>query len=252
MKLTEIYKILDGFAPVKLSEELCKIENGYDNSGIICSRDGDINTVVFALDLSEKSVEFAKKVGAELIVTHHPAIFAPIKSIKGALHSALSANIGIISMHLNFDVAERGIDYYMAKLLGAKDEEILLKLSSGGYGRRFKVNKTLGEMADVCKKQFGSDKVFCYGAVDIKIETVASFCGSGLDDQNVSTACDLLISADIKHHLILNALDSGKCVIQVTHYACENSAFKRIYGDLLENSPLKNLKTYYFDDDRLK
>ena len=65
MKLTEIYKILDGFAPVKLSDELCKIENGYDNSGIICSRDGDINTVVFALDLSEKSVEFAKKVGAE-------------------------------------------------------------------------------------------------------------------------------------------------------------------------------------------
>lgn len=251
MKLEEIYKILNDFAPVTLSDELCKVDNGYDNSGIMCSTDADINTVVFALDLSNKCVDFAKKINADLIVTHHPAIFTPIKKVDGALKNAINLGLGVISMHLNFDVCENGIDYHLAKTLGANNERLLIKLSSGGYGRIFSVNKTLGEMDSEIRNAFSTDKVLCYGDKNKKIKKVASFCGAGLDDNNVNTDCDLLVSGDIKHHLILRALDSGKCVINLSHYACENYGLKRIYGDLLNNSPLKNLKTYYFDYDDL-
>ncbi len=251
MKLKEIFNVLDEYTPFSLSDELCALEGCYDNSGIIIPCEDEVKTILFSLDLSAKSVERAKEIGANLIITHHPAIFQPIKKIDGALLVAANNNIGVISTHLSADVAPRGVDYHMAKALGARDEVVLEKLSGGGYGRLFKTDLTLGEIAKLCEKQFSSNKIFVYGDAERKIKTVATFCGAGLDENNVKTDADLLISADIKHHLILQALDMGKAVIQVTHFACENYGFKRIYLALSQDARLKNLQLQYFDDERL-
>lgn len=122
MNYKEVFAALEKYAPLKLSDELVKAENGYDNSGIILANDGEIKNIAFALDLTVGAVEFAKEKNCNLIVTHHPAIYRPVKSLgeNSPLRLAAKNNIAIISIHLNLDCAEKGIDYYLAEGLGGK------------------------------------------------------------------------------------------------------------------------------------
>lgn len=252
MKLEQIYEILNNLAPLSLSKEMCLAENGYDNSGVICHVERSITGVVFALDLTKKVVEFAVENGADLIVTHHPAIYAPIKKVDGALKSAVQNGLGVISMHLNVDVAKCGIDFFMADALGAKNAKVLLELpSGGGYGRLFSSDLTVGQLAEKAKTAFGSDKVSCYGNSSQKAGTVASFCGAGLGDDCASITANVLVSSDVKHHQILACLESGKSLILPTHYAVENYGFNKFFEVFASQNGLQGVKLYYYNDDRL-
>ena len=113
-------------APVALSDELCAKYGAYDNSGLILDCKEEVSGALFALDLTESVVNEARERGFNLIVTHHPAIYAPVKSISvgagsptAAVAKCMRAGISVISMHLNFDAAPRGIDGYLAEGLGA-------------------------------------------------------------------------------------------------------------------------------------
>lgn len=235
MNINEVLKTLEEYAPLELSDKLVKEMGGYDNSGIIAEVKGEITGIVFTLDLTDLSVAKAVSLGANLIVTHHPAIYAPIKNLdydSNALLKCLNAGIGVISMHLNLDSAEKGIDYYLAKGLGAKKTKIVHEIGEGlGYGRIFETDLTLGEIKENYVKEFSTDKVMIFGSANKRIEKVASFCGSGLDESELEnvTDVDLYVSSDIKHHVILNALKRGKCVMQVTHYSSESYGFKEFY-----------------------
>ncbi len=253
MKINDVYKMLDDYAPFGLSDKLVAAEGGYDNSGIINSVDGDITGILFALDLSVPAVERAKAEGCNLIVTHHPAIYHPIKKMGGALKKAVENGIGVISCHLNLDCAERGIDYWFAKGLGAKKQEILLKLSDReeGYGRLFFLGESLGDIRRRAEETFNTT-VLCYGPESKHINSVASFCGAGLGDKEAETECDLLCSADVDHHVILSAVEQGKTLLVFTHYACENYGLKKLYVAFSTFEGYdENVKLYYFDDARL-
>ena len=82
MKLSEIYAIANTLAPKYLSDEVCQKYGAYDNSGILIDCGKEIDKILFALDLSITAIEKAIELGAQLIVTHHPAIYAKINSIR--------------------------------------------------------------------------------------------------------------------------------------------------------------------------
>lgn len=252
MKINDIYDILNEYAPFALSDKLVEMENGYDNSGILVPVTEDITGIVFSLDLNSLAVEKAKKEGYNLIITHHPAIYHPIKTVEGVLLESVRNKIGVISCHLNLDCAKRGIDYYFAEGLGAQKQEILMKLSDyEGYGRRFFVGKSLGFIKRRAEETFNTT-VLCYGYDDMHVNYVASFCGAGLGEKEARTNCDLLCSSDVPHHVILNAVEQGKAVLVFTHYSCENYGFKKLYEHFLNSEKVnKNVKLYFFDDNRL-
>ncbi len=232
--------------PFSISQRL--IEMGYyDNSGVICDGEGD--KILFTLDLTENAIGWAKEKGCGLIVTHHPAIFAPIKSVTGAVASAVKNGIGVISCHLNADFAEKGVDYYLAKGLGAENERILERYEFGGYGRLFEVNATLDELVQRVKSRLSAKNVSVFGSCK-NIKRVATFCGAGLDEKSLALAkeADLIVSADIKHHILLSAINQGKCIIMPTHFATENYGFKCISEDF--GKTIKE-KVYYYEEDTL-
>lgn len=235
MTLDKVFGVLQSVAPISLSDEFVKVENGFDNSGVILETLEDIKGVVFSLDLTFEAVNYAIEKGANLIVTHHPAIFMPISELKSDNPLLLAANnkIGVISMHLNLDVAKEGIDYYLSKGLGAEGEIILTKLSDDktGYGRIFDVNMTAKDFEEKFKKEFNSNKTMLFAKEGAFIKKAACFCGSGLSEKELELAKDaeLLISSDIKHHVLLSAIQKGKSVLQVTHYASEVYGFKKYY-----------------------
>jgi dinuclear metal center YbgI/SA1388 family protein len=247
MKITEFVNLLEKYAPLKLSSDFVKEINGYDNSGVIVNLDKDITGVVFSLDLTDIAVDMAIKNGCNLIFTHHPAIYAPINKIdyNSPIYKAINNGIGVVSFHLNLDCAINGIDYYLAKGLGANNQEIMISLGEKvGYGRVFDVKKqSFNCFVESFKLEFNSNKVLAYGNLNDEISSVASFCGSGLDEEVIDKASsvDVLVSSDVKHHLIIKALSQGKKLMVITHYSSEFYGFKRFYENVKDEIGVKTL-----------
>ncbi|MBR5192766.1 MAG: Nif3-like dinuclear metal center hexameric protein [Clostridia bacterium] len=261
--LQEFFSTLDGLAPISLSHKLIELGD-YDNSGILVHSTNTVKKALFTLDLSDLAVDFAIKNGCDTIVTHHPAIYAPIKSLsqesasEKALVKAIKANLNVISMHLNLDVAVNGIDQSLAEKLCAKEVEILEKLVKNcGYGRQFIIEETtLKEYYENVKVLFNCNKILCYGKEDSKIKSVASFCGSGSSTalkllENGCLTADLIITSDMPHHALKELLEVEKRVILIPHYVAEEYGFSKYFANV--NLKLKNkIETIYFLDERFK
>ena len=256
-KLTEFFEVLDKHAPIKLSQELIS-RGDYDNSGIIINHHDGVEKVLFSLDLSELVVERAKKLKCDTIVTHHPAIYTPISKLdidgeQSAIVKAVSLGINVISMHLNLDYAEFGIDRFLSEGLGGKNAKTLEKLSQiEGYGRIAKIeNKTFGEIKNLAKKTFRTDRIICYGKANEKVEKIASFCGSGgsIVVKNLDKIdADLIVTSDAQHHVIKAIIESGKKLMLLTHYASENYGFYKYFEKISEQ--VCDVQIEYFEDKR--
>lgn len=254
MNFLEFYNEMLRFAPMEISDRFVS-EGAYDNSGIIIGTKRDVKTAVYCLDLTSKSVQFAISENADVIVTHHPAIYRPIKNLFAdePLLAAANAGIGVISNHLNLDGAKEGIDCSLMQGLGGKIIGILDDFDGGeGYGRVGLFDKPFGEIVENYKKEFGTDKVWAYGSAEKRITKAASFCGAGLGDEEVEAAvkvgAELVVSADIPHHVLLHALERGLCVLSCTHYGTENYGMKKFAEKCA--AQFKNMKIYFFDDER--
>lgn len=254
MKLIEILKILEKTAPVSLSDAFCRKYGLYDNSGIIVDCGKKICGALFSLDLSDKTIGQAKDRGYNLIVTHHPAIYGGVERLTVAdpVAVCIKNGISVISMHLNFDVAPKGIDYYLMRGLGGTECKILSDIEGGGYGRVYSVQPALfEEYAKPVKKNFSARTQF-YGDGTKLIKKVASFCGAGCDGKAIAFAAengaDAFASSDMKHHEITALLAQGINVIHLTHYSAENYGFNKIYDQV---STELQIPSAYFADSEL-
>ena len=260
MKLGEVYKIIDGVAPKALSDCYCANFGAYDNSGVLIDVGDDIRGVVFSLDFSWSAIEQAKKLDANLIVTHHPAIYGKISDLRVGdfqpldekLIACIRDGISVVSMHLNLDIVNGGIDECLQNAVclsagaGAcsnAQTAIMHTVEDGGYGRVYAVRETtLGSLVDGLKNTLQTQRVVVYGDVKSTVKKVASFCGAGGDENGVAFAvqqgADTMVSADFKHHVIALALEKGLNVIALTHYASEQYGFYQFYKKISESCAL--------------
>ena len=257
--LKEFMAVLEEFAPLELSKKM--IENGsYDNSGIIANCHQNVESVLFALDLTVSVVDCALEKGCDTIVTHHPAIYNPIKSLDingqtGAITKAVANDINIISMHLNLDVAKDGIDACLCFGLGGKNARIIDLIDQNhGYGREADVEQmNVEKFVQNIKEEFGSEKIICYGNNAVK--KIASFCGGGASHalnavQSGQSLADTIITSDMAHHELLSLVTMGKNVVLIPHYVSENYGFNKFYHLIWKKIDGK-VRGYYFTDKRL-
>ncbi|MEG0662692.1 MAG: Nif3-like dinuclear metal center hexameric protein, partial [Anaerovoracaceae bacterium] len=118
MNVEHLIRIIEEIAPPHLAES-------WDNSGIqLYSGRKDIHSALICLEITAEVVEEAKKKKAEMIISHHPLLFNPPKSIDVRdpigyyVTELIKADIAVYSAHLSFDHAPAGNNYYLAKLLG--------------------------------------------------------------------------------------------------------------------------------------
>ena len=260
MKLNDVLAVLEEVGPLSLSDEFCRKFGAYDNSGIIIKSGEEVNGAVFSLDLSHKAVKKAKALGYNLIVTHHPAIFHAVKRFDvvtdpnaSAVPACIKEGISVISMHLNFDAAPQGIDYYLMKGLGGQEAKTLVNLDGGRYGRIYDIEpQNFKEYFTTVKKTFSSERAICFGK-DRTVKRVASFCGAGCDDKAIEFAyknnVDVFVSGDMREHEIAALMANGINVIELTHYSSENYGFNKIYQSIKEK--LKVPSEYFCDEELL-
>ncbi len=263
MRLSEIYKLADGLAPKRLSDEFCRLTGGYDNSGILLDAECEVTKILFSLDFSTAAVDKAVEVGAQLIITHHPAIYAKIGSINvhtgdtlgKKLMKCIDHRISVISMHLNLDMADGGTDESLMDgviaAIGGRlgDRKILssprfVEGSDGGYGRVFRIEpRRLWDIQKAVGVEFDAKRMRVYGDEETEIWRVATFCGSGGGAEEVLYAfkqgADLIVSSEFKHHALVLAEELGLAVIELTHYASENYGFKKYYEKMSRQTGLE-------------
>lgn len=259
MTVEEVLNLLETrVAPIKVSDGFCAKYRTYDNSGIIINCGNKVSGALFSLDLSEAAADEAIKLGYNLIVTHHPAIYGGISRFdltscaqSRALAKCLKGGVSVISMHLNFDAAPEGIDYYLMCGLGGENAKVLAQVEGGGYGRVFDVcPRTMPRLTQEIQKNFNTRRLIVHGNSDGEINKIACFCGAGLDDAAVEFAkaekAGAVVSSDLSHHRISELVESGIAVIQLTHYCAENYGFKRIYQNL--KTKLQVPSSYFCDE----
>ncbi len=258
-KLKDFFGVLDEYAPLKLSHLM--VEQGdYDNSGIIVESREDVERVLFSLDLSEEAVLSAVANGCDTIVTHHPAIYQPIKTLSykdgtQPLLMALARRMNVISMHLNLDVAKNGIDYYLMQSTLAGEGKVLDIIDGEcGYGRECETNFSLDNLVKNLKSSLGTDKVIVYGQGSAGV--IATFCGGGSSHAlNLITSgkskADTVITSDMPHHIIKELIEKGKNIVLIPHYSAEEYGFNKFYNHIKEKLS-GYISAYYFEDKRFK
>ncbi|MEQ9168993.1 MAG: Nif3-like dinuclear metal center hexameric protein, partial [Fulvivirga sp.] len=129
-RIKDIIQHLESIAPLAYQES-------YDNSGLLTGNAKDeVTTILISLDVTEKVVEEAIELGANLIVAHHPIIFKGLKSLTGKNYvertviKAIKNDIAIYAIHTNLDNVHNGVNKKICDKLGLVNTKILAPKSA--------------------------------------------------------------------------------------------------------------------------
>lgn len=222
MKNRDLFDFLCAFAPLGL-------QLGFDNAGFLVGDiEAGVSRVLISLDVTEEVIDEAVRTGVELIISHHPFIWTPLKSVTGdgltsrKLMKLIKNDISVISMHTNLDIAEGGVNDVLISLLGAVRTDTL---DSDGCGR-------IGELQEeLCLEEF---LVHCRSVLNVKglryvdggrrVKRLAVMGGAGADAMYdaIEKGCDTYVTADVKYHQFLEAKELGLNLIDADHFCTEN------------------------------
>lgn len=219
----EIYEYIDSIAPFHTQED-------WDNSGMLVGDiDKEVSSAAVVLDVTLSAVRTAKKLGADLIISHHPVIFKAQKSFKkGNIAYELAANeISAICAHTNLDAAVGGVNDVLAEKLELV--EVAPVSFDGGNVPLLRMGMVDGPAVPVEDfAKFVKDKLGCtavrysVGKNEIKNVVVCGGSGCSLIDEAVSLEADAFVTGDASHHDFLNAADAGITLIAAGHFNTED------------------------------
>lgn len=211
----------------------------FDNSGHLVGRgEQEVTAVLVALDVTLPVVEEAEKLGANLIVSHHPVIFDPVRALTdavptGALLLAMAERrMAAICAHTNLDAVEGGVNDCLARALGLQDVGQLCQDGVDGQGRPYGIGRVgtahaagcrPGEYAAFVKERLNAAGVRYVdaGRPVSRVAVGGGSCGSMLGDA-VAAGCDTFVTADVKYNVFLDAKALGINLMDAGHFATEN------------------------------
>lgn len=211
----------------------------WDRTGMTVGDSSRLVTgVAVALDPTVEAIEAAANMGANVLVTHHPAFLAPPASFTPASSVAVNPGAGvwravergvsILSYHTSLDVSVRaqrvlpgmlGLSFHrvLEPLLGSRDK---------GYGQLCGFAKgdslTLGQLAARCTSVFArAPRV--WGDFSRELNRVVTCTGSAGD---LGRAClqaqaDCLVCGEIKYHDALELSQAGLSIVDLGHDTSE-------------------------------
>jgi len=222
----DVFIHLNKLADVKLAED-------WDNVGLLLgNNNNEVNKVLVCLDVTTDVVEEAIANNVNLIVSHHPLIFKPLKSLdftsdfkSRIIRDLIKNDISVISFHTNLDSATLGLNDYLAKLLKLEDIQVLFEHNldnTAGLGRIGKLEKSLAfsDFIKYVKEKYSLETVSAVIGDEKEISTVALLGGSGADFlYTLPEEVDVYLTGDVGYHAALDAIEMKKNIIDIGHYA---------------------------------
>lgn len=209
----------------------------WDNVGLLCGDAGqEVHKILVALDPFEDVCHEAAKIGADLIVTHHPLIFQAPKSITTSTSVGRSIlflaqhGISAINAHTNLDVAPGGVNDVLAKTLGLTNIEVVSPSGVDANGNPWGLLRK-GDVQEQPLEQFLAfvkERLGCPGLRYVKggkpVHKVAvggGACGGELVEAFYA-GCDTFVTSDVRYNQFWDAHDLGLTIIDAGHFYTEN------------------------------
>lgn len=228
MKCSEIMAKLEELSPASYAAP-------WDNIGLLVGRkEKEVQSIFVALDATDDVISKAIECEADMLLTHHPMIFSPLKRVLAddyigrRVLKLAKHDISYYAMHTNFDVM--GMADAAADIIDLSKREVLEvtfedEIGMEGFGRvgRLPEIMSLYELCDFVKEKFEIDSVKVFGDLDTTCEIAAISPGSGksMIDAAVKSGADVIITGDIDHHSGIDAVAKGLTVIDAGHHGIE-------------------------------
>ena len=205
----DIYAEMQRYAPLELAES-------WDNPGLLVDCGREVSRVLVTLDITPEVVEEAAAGGCELIVSHHPVIFSPLKKLtpRDVPFQLVQKGISAICMHTNLDAAEGGVNDVLAEKLGLLDTQPLTEEKIGRVGT-LKCELPLVDFTRFVVELLGCNGLRftdCGKAVH-RVAVGGGACGDYIA-QAIALGCDTFVTSDLRYHDFLdtkelNLIDAG-------------------------------------------
>lgn len=224
----DIYQAVDAVAPFDSALE-------YDNVGILVGGSAQqVSRVMLCLDITPDIIEEAAGKNVDLLLSHHPVIFSPLKALSDRDVPYLLAQRGIAALccHTNLDMAaEIGVNISLAKKLGLVNIRGGLEAIQGYYTYCGELPEAAepAELAMLVKHRLNAGRIlFKAGEKPVKKICVCSGAGGEYLEAAEDSGADAFITGELKHHEMLEAIRLSITVIAAGHYETETC-----FGDLL-------------------
>ena len=246
MTVQDIFNVIDTIAPFSTQEK-------WDNSGLLVGSPSlPATKALVSLDISVGAVERAVELGCDVIVSHHPVIFSPLKTLpcESPVYALAQNGISAICCHTPLDLAEGGLNDLLAqRLQEVLPVEAIEPLMDDGFGRvlHLKTEMQDADIALAAKTALGCQSVRFLrdkndGAWTKKLGLCTGSGSSMLED--IVTRCDCLLTGDVKHDRWYKAQELGLGLIDCGHYHTEVIMVPYVAEKL--RAALPALKVYEF------
>lgn len=234
-KVKDIINQIENLAPTSLAEK-------WDNVGfMVGDKEQKVGTVFICLDVTAENVASAVEYNADMIISHHPLIFSPLKRIVeddvngSIIRSLIINNISVYSAHTNLDHADGGTNDFLAEKLGLSHirrfytEECMDSLGNpiDNIGRVGTLNEPtdLIDFVNFVKNTIGCKRIRYVGEPNDTINKVALCTGAGGDGiySAYHSGADVYVTSDIRHHEAQLAYELGLNLIDAGHFETENT-----------------------------
>ena len=227
--INDIYTFLNEIAPVRYQMD-------FDNAGFLVGDGGAVvKKALLALDITDAVIAEAIELRAQLIVSHHPLIFTPLRhattdDLAGRKVLTMARHgISAICMHTNLDAAEGGVNDVLADLFSIRQRTAF----ADGCGRVGDIDPiTVPELAALAQRKLAA---LCNApdtgtAVQVKFAdtgkpvrrlAVISGASGSLFAEAIAEGADCLLTGEANHHHALDAKRLGLSLIAAGHYATE-------------------------------
>ncbi|NLJ31639.1 MAG: Nif3-like dinuclear metal center hexameric protein [Clostridiales bacterium] len=219
----EIYQQIDAFAPFHTAMS-------FDNPGLLVgSPDSPVQTVLLSLDITPPVVQEAMELGAQLIVSHHPVIFHPLKqlSAKSAPYLLASYGISAVCAHTNLDMAQGGVNSCLAERLQLSQVAMLKEYENSGLPEALCGSLVRPysprEFAQFVKTVLHCDGLrFTDGGQAVTRVGLCSGGGADLVYAAAQAGCQAFVTGESKHSILLDAEAMGITMVDAGHFYTED------------------------------
>lgn len=229
----QLYSYLSEQIPSSLTSE-------WDNDGLMICHDSDtvVKNVLLTLDVTSGALKRAAELGCCVVISHHPLLFHPLKSITdaGAVSSraiyALQNNITVMSFHTRLDAQKGGVNDVLASLLDLYDTNNFGPVGEENTGRigMLKNAMTLHEFSFIVKDKLGSPAVLVTGDLKMEVRHIALVGGDGKSffPAAVDAGADVFVTGRASFDVTVDAPESNIAVIEAGHYYTEAPVLRAV------------------------
>ena len=244
MKIKEITDAIERFAPLALQE-------GYDNAGLVVGDpEREVGRALLAVDVTEEVLAEAEREGCDLVVTHHPIVFHPLKRLNEAdyvqrcVARAVRRDIALYACHTNLDSAPEGMSQMLGNLLGLRNvillEPTATEMPGSGFGIVGEPEHVLPteEFLRTVRDRLSLKCIRYSGITRPTVRRAALCTGAGASMMSAAkrAGADVYLSADFKYNDFLDA-DRELVIADIGHFESEYCAIDLIYEIIRKKMP---------------